>query len=77
MLPDNSLILCEIDAEGFVISYVALDPLDIRTELVQHFIRLGGSAPKLLPLKSAYFGDSLSMTNLRSAIMSSYGCPCT
>jgi hypothetical protein len=43
---------------------------------VQHFIRLGGSTPELLS-KVPTLGMSLSMTNLRSAITSSYGCPCT
>ncbi|MGA9007683.1 MAG: hypothetical protein WBE48_09490 [Xanthobacteraceae bacterium] len=57
VLSDDSLILGEVDAKGLVISYVALDPLDIRTELVQHLIRFGGSTPELLSLKSADFGD--------------------
>src|SRR5712692_2322937 len=57
MLADDGLVPGEIHTEGLVVSDVALDPLDVGAELVQHLIRLGGSSPKLLPLKGADFGD--------------------
>ena len=53
MLADDGFVLGEIHTEGLVVSDVALDPLDVGAELVQHLIRLGGSSPKLLPLKEA------------------------
>src|SRR5579862_6916983 len=57
VLADYRLVLRQIDAEGLVIRYIALDPLDIGAELVQHFIRLGGSVSKLAALKGADFRD--------------------
>src|SRR6266511_3338760 len=50
-------VLSEIDAEGLVFSDVALDPLDVGAELVQHFIRLGRRPLQLLTLKGAERGD--------------------
>jgi hypothetical protein len=55
VLADDGLVLGEIDTEGFVVSNVAFDPLNIKAKLVQCLIRLGGSSPKLLALKGADF----------------------
>src|ERR1700730_10280492 len=52
VLADYRLVLGEIDAEGLAVSDIALDPLDVGAELAKHLIRLGGSAPQLLPLKA-------------------------
>ena len=38
VLRDNALVLRETDAEGLVGGDVAFEPLDVRTELAQHFM---------------------------------------
>ena len=53
MLADDGLVLGEIDAEGLVVRDLALDPLDVGAELGKHFIRLGGSPPKLIAFEGA------------------------
>lgn len=43
----------KINAEGLVISDVALDPLYVWSEMMQHLVRLGGRFAELFPLKGA------------------------
>jgi hypothetical protein len=43
VLPDDGLVPGEINAKSLIVSDIALDPLDVRTEPVQHLVRLGGS----------------------------------
>ena len=68
MLADDDLVLGKINTEGLVVSDVALNPLDVGTELVQRLIRLGGSARSCSRSKVPTFGISLSITNLRNAM---------
>ena len=44
MFSNNRLIFGKVYAEGLIVGDIALDPLDVGTELVQHLIRLGGGA---------------------------------
>src|SRR5262249_35604247 len=39
VLADDGLVLGEIDAKGLVVGHVALDPLNVRTELTQDLVR--------------------------------------
>src|SRR5271168_1185155 len=51
MLLDDRLVLGEINAEGLVVGYIALNPLDFRTELPQRLIGLRCRTTKLLPIE--------------------------
>jgi hypothetical protein len=42
VLSDDRLVLGEINAKSLIVSNIALDPLDVRTEPVQHLVRLRG-----------------------------------
>src|SRR5205814_10642737 len=53
VLPDNRLVLGEIDAEGRVGRDKALDPLDVGAELAQDAVRLRRGALQLLALEAA------------------------
>src|SRR5437764_6562358 len=53
VLPDNRLVLGEIDAEGLVGRDKALDPLDVGAELAQDAVRLRRGALQLLALEAA------------------------
>src|SRR5262249_44529736 len=54
---DDLVVLGEVDAEGLVVGDIALDPLDVGAELMQHLIGLGGSAPQLVALEGADLGN--------------------
>src|SRR5262245_23527734 len=53
MLHDHGLVLREVDAEGLALGHVAVDPLDVRGELREGLVRLGGSAAQLLARQRA------------------------
>src|SRR4051794_39394703 len=57
VLADRVLILGQVHAEGLVVRDVALDPLDVRGKLVEHFIRLHRCLAQLLALKAADLRD--------------------
>ena len=70
MFADYGFVLGKVDTEGFVVRNEALNPLNVGAELLQHLIRFRSGFPELLPLeKVPTLGISLSITNLRSAIV--------
>src|SRR5262249_21331343 len=54
---DDSLVLGEIDAKGFVVGDVALDPLNVRTELMQDLVRFCRCPSQLFALEWNDFRD--------------------
>src|SRR5262249_39680673 len=68
VLADDGLVLGEIDAKGLVVGHVALDPLNVRTELTQDLVRFCRRPSQLFALQRADLGISRSMMNLRNAI---------
>src|SRR5262249_6311110 len=54
VLVDDRLVLGKIDAEGFVVRDVALDPLNVRAELAQDFVRFRCRVPQLRTLERAH-----------------------
>src|SRR5262245_48835899 len=52
---DDGLVLGEIDAKGLVVGHVALDPLNVRTELMQHLVRFCRCPSQLFALECADF----------------------
>jgi hypothetical protein len=71
MLVDDGLVLGEIDAEGLVVGHKALDPLNIRPELLQGLFDFAAAARSCSRSKVPTFGMSRSMMNRRSAIVAS------
>ena len=57
VLTDRVLVLGQIDAERLVVGYVALDPLNVGSKLVERLVGLRRSAAKLLALERAYLRD--------------------
>src|ERR1700730_6024890 len=53
VLLDDRLVLCEVDAKGLVGGDVALDPLNIRAELLQRRVRFLRGVPEGLPFGAA------------------------
>src|SRR6516225_2610834 len=53
VLLNDRLVLCEVDAKGLVVGDVALDPLDIGTELFEGRVRLLRGLSQGLPLGAA------------------------
>jgi hypothetical protein len=68
MLFDDSLVLGEVDAEGLVVSDIALDPLNVRSKLPQRLIRFRRSATNCSRSSDPTAGMSRSMMNFRNAI---------
>src|SRR6266536_1370582 len=64
-------VLSEIDAEGLVVSDVALDPLDVGAELGSTSFDLAAAPCSCSRSKVPTAGISLSIMNLRSAMASS------
>src|SRR6516162_580712 len=52
---DDGLVLGEIDAKGLVVGYVALDPLNVGTELMQDLVRFCSRRAQLFALECADF----------------------
>src|SRR5262249_3422308 len=52
---DDGLVLGEIDAKCCVGGVVGLDPLNVRTELMQDLARLFRCPSRLVPLEWSYF----------------------
>src|SRR5262249_21775656 len=53
MFADDGLVLGEIDAKGLVVGHVALDPLNVRTELTQDLVRFCRRPSQLFALQRA------------------------
>ena len=52
---DDGLVLGEIDAKGLVVGDVALDPLNVGTELMQDLVRFRRRRAQLFALECADF----------------------
>src|SRR6516162_888347 len=79
VLADDGLVLSEIDAKGLVVGHVALDPLNVRTELTQDLVRFCRRPSQLFALQRADlrnipFDDELAQRH-RSPPFSGMCCP--
>jgi hypothetical protein len=57
MLGDDAFVFGQIDAEGFVVGYKTLDPLNVRPELLQDLIRFCGRRSELFAFERADLWD--------------------
>ena len=57
MLADRGLVFCQVDAEGFAIGHVRLDPLHLWRQLFQRLVLGLGRASDLFIVHVADAGD--------------------
>jgi hypothetical protein len=71
MLADCGFVLGKVDAEGLVSGDIAVHPLDVGCQPADGLVGFSAAPLSCSRSNEPTFGISLSMTNLRSAMMAS------